>query len=551
MPRVSWLLPPLLVAGLVLVVPDLTAGAGAGRGRAAVASESALSTREALAQLAHGGNAIDAAVTAAFVAGVTSPSSSGLGGGGFAVLWLAADRRAVVLDFREVAPPDTEGAAFEQRPFEPGQRGKLVGVPGEVAGLWELHHRYGKRSWREVVTPAADLARNGFAVGRHLGRAIDGAREALALDVNLAATYLPGAKPAAVGAKVTNPKLAAALDRIAAEGAAGFYRGPVAADLVAGARGAGGWLTEAALAAYQPKERTPLRVDWDGKEIYTMPLPSAGGLMLAETLGTWSAAELRRAKLATGAYTHLLAETLRGASADRLRYLGDPDFEAVDVGKLLAPARLAERKRHIAADRTHALPRFGLEEHGTHHLVTADAGGNFVSLTTTINGAFGARVASPEYGVLLNDQLDDFTTQKAVAPLGLSTSPNRARAGARPVSSMTPTVVVQGGQVVLAIGGSGGTTIATNVTQVLLSRLVFGTKPEAAVSAPRFYVPFSGPTITLDAGNYDELARDLAGRGEIVQPQRFTQSAVQLIAAENGLKEPAGDPRKFSVAAAR
>jgi gamma-glutamyltranspeptidase/glutathione hydrolase len=211
---------------------------------------------------------------------------------------------------------------------------------------------------------------------------------------------------------------------------------------------------------------------------------------------------------------------------------------------------MAQRKKHIALDRTHAAPRFGLEEHGTHHLVTADAQGNFVSLTTTVNRVFGAKISSDDSGVVLNDELDDFSKQKDVVPFGMKQSPNRPRPGARPVSSMSPTLVVKNGEVVLAIGGSGGTTIPTNVTQLLLGRLAFGKRPAELVKMQRFYVPTSGPTILVEKGASEALRKDLEWRGEVVATMPFTSSGVQLIAVERGRKLPASDPRKHGSALA-
>jgi gamma-glutamyltranspeptidase/glutathione hydrolase len=234
-----------------------------------------------------------------------------------------------------------------------------------------------------------------------------------------------------------------------------------------------------------------------------------------------------------------------------MRYLGDPDHQTVDLERLLDPRRLRRRRASIALDRTHTMPRFGLEEAGTHHLVTADGGGNFVSLTTTVNRVFGTKLTAGDSGVILNDELDDFTAKKQVAPFGMKESPNRPRPRARPVSSMTPTIVVQNGRAILALGGSGGTAIATNVAQITLAHLVFGAKADDAVAAARFYVPTRHATIWLEKGADASLVEDLEGRGEIVGTTPFTKSAIQLIAVQQGFKVPAADPRKHGSALAR
>jgi gamma-glutamyltranspeptidase/glutathione hydrolase len=370
-------------------------------------------------------------------------------------------------------------------------------------------------------------------------------------DPGLRSVFYPGGKPAALGRRLTCPKLAATLERIANEGPSALYEGAIAADIVDSVRAAGGQIALRDLRDYRAVERRPLHVRWEGYDVYTMPPPSAGGMMLVQTLRLFPRERLRRVGLNTGAYQHLVAEGMRAAVADRMRYLGDPDYAPVDLARLLAPARMTARRRSIALDRTHAMPRFGLEEGGTHHLVTADAGGNWVSLTTTVNRLFGAKLTGRQSGIVLNDELDDFTRQQDVAPFGMTESPNRPRPGARPVSSMAPTIVVQNGRAVLALGGSGGTAIATNVTQLLLARLVFGKSPAALVKQRRFYIPTEGAYIWLERGAAPAQVADLERRGEIVGTMPFTKSAVQLIALENGLKVPASDPRKHGSAAAR
>ena len=379
---------------------------------------------------------------------------------------------------------------------------------------------------------------------------LDSSAASLRVDPGILGVYFPKGKPGVVGQLVKNPKLAATLERIAAEGPKAFYEGPVAQDLVGAARSLGGALTLEDMKAYRPVERQPLVVHWEGYDVYTMPPPSAGGLMLVQALGMFTSAELKALGKNSGAYQHMVGEALRSAIADRMRFLGDPDLVNADVPRLIAAPRLAQRKKLFALDRTHATPRFGLEGGGTHHLVTADRSGNVVSLTTTVNRLFGAKITGGESGVVLNDELDDFTEQKAVKPFGMNQSPNRARPLARPVSSMTPTIVVRAGRPVLAIGGSGGPAIATNVTELVLNRLVFATKPNELVSGPRFYVPTTGPTILLEAQATPELIKDLEARGEVVGKMPFAGSAVQLIAIENGRKFPASDPRKHGSARA-
>lgn len=535
----------LVLCALMLArAPRLQAGVPG----AAVATENATATRDALAILDAGGSAADAAIVAALVAGVTAPTSSGLGGGGFAMFWDEKAQKMSVLDFRERAPRAISPAEFENRPLPPGEEGRLVGTPSELAGLIELHRRAGKLPFSALVKKAEARARNGFVVSQHLAAMLGYGEKKLARSPQLKSLFFPKGKAAVVGQRVVNTELAETLARIAREGGSVMTEGPLALQMVEATQAAAGALTLEDLAEYRVVEREPLRIRYDGKDVYTMPPPSAGGLMVAELLMMFSPDELRTLGFGTPAYQHLLAEGMRGAIADRMRYIGDPDIEKVDLQALMDERRLAARKAKIALDRTHALPLFGQEEHGTHHLVTSDRSGNVVSLTTTVNRLFGSTLVTASGGVVLNDQLDDFTKQADVLPFGMKESPNRPRPLARPVSSMTPTIVIEGGQAVLALGGSGGMTIPTNVSQVLLGCLVFGQTPDQAVRAPRILIPLGPDTIMVDPGTPEQHKEDLAFRGERVAEARFRSHAVQVLSRRDGVVRAASDPRKFGEA---
>lgn len=533
-----------LICALFIGAPSLAAR-GPSR---AVASESPEAARQAMAQLRAGGNAVDAAVTAALVAGVVSPVSSGLGGGAFIHYFDAATQRAIILDARETAPAAFDAEGFEVRPIPHEQRGRLVGVPGELRGLYELHRRYGSRSWADVVTPAAEVAAKGFVVNRHLARTLSFAQERLMVEPALRELWFPGGSPRQAGTRVKNPNLAATLRRIAQEGPQAFYEGTIAADIVAAARRYGGALSLEDLANYRVLEREPLTVQWEGYTVHTMPLPSAGGLMLAQALGLFSKADLQRLGFNTPAYQHALGEAFRASIADRLRYLGDPSFEPLDLGALIEPSRLRQRREQLSMFRTRSLGALVPPEHGTHHLVTADAAGNVVSLTTTVNKGFGAKIVAANSGVVLNDELDDFTLKQWVEPLGMAHSPNRPRAGARPVSSMTPTLVLRDGRVVLAAGGSGGFNIATNVAQMVVAHLAFERPIADLVREPRIQIPLGGATLRVPKATPAEHVADLRLRGEVVEPVRFTSTAVQLLTHTGGSWQAAADPRKFGLA---
>jgi gamma-glutamyltranspeptidase / glutathione hydrolase len=539
-----------LALGLLFWVALPEATLRADKGGRAVASEAPAAAEAAMAVLRRDGNAADAAVTAALVAGVVSPSSSGLGGGCFIHVWNAATKQAIVLDARETAPGVLNNDAFEARPFGPAERGRWVGVPGELHGLYELHRRFGKRPWAELVQPAIQAAASGFVVGEHLARAFVSAESDLLLDPGLSTLWLRRGSAPQAGAKVRNPALASTLRRIAAAGPNAFYEGSVAADIVSTVKKVGGGMDVRDLREYRTVERQPLMRNWGGYEVHTMPPPSAGGMMLLQALALYTPEELRSLGFGSAAYLHALAESFRGSLSDRLRFLGDPDFVPVDVPGLLSESRMRTRRQGISMERTHAIPRFDQPEHGTHHLVTADGFGNVVSLTTTVNRAFGAKLTAVRSGVVLNDELDDFTSRAAVQQFGMLESPNRARARARPVSSMTPTLVVKDGSVVLAAGGSGGMNIATDVSQMVIAALTFDMSPEQLLATPRFQVPTRGATMALPADTPEPLRAELQRRGERLHLFESSTSAVQIIKRQNGQLQAGADARKFGRALA-
>lgn len=546
---VGWLLTfaTLISTAALARPPRLLAQAESARA-SVVSTENGSASRDAAQILREGGTAADAAIVAALVAGVASPTSSGIGGGGFVVGWNAQSKQAFALDFREVAPKAAERAPFERRPLPAEEIGHLSGVPGEVHGLFALHQRAGKLRWQKLVEKAIYRAKNGFFVERHLASMLKFEANHLKSAPGFGAIYYPGGKPAAVGTLLTNPALAQTLEKIAAKGPPGFYEGSVAEDLVNTSQSHGGKLTLSDLKSYKVREKAPLSVEYEGNTVYTMPPPSAGGLMMVQTLKMFPADYLRRLGHGTPAYQHAVAEALRGAVADRMRYLADPDFESVDLEALLSEERMEERRAKIALDRTHSLPRFGLEEHGTHALVTADRAGNVISLTTTVNRLFGAKVMAVASGVVLNDELDDFGSSDQAAAFGMKETPNRLRPGARPVSSMTPTIVVKNGEPVLALGGSGGMAIATNAIQTLLAALVFDHAPARAVAAPRFSIPTDGAHIRVAEGTSKDHIEDLERRGEVVETAKYDGSAIQMLRLGPDKAEAAADPRKGGIA---
>jgi gamma-glutamyltranspeptidase / glutathione hydrolase len=498
----------------------------------AAASENEQATKAAMAAMARGGSAVDGAIAAALVAGVVVPVSSGIGGGGFAMIHDPKTQKTTILDFRETAPQALDPEALQTKD---AKGGVWVGTPGEVAGLVEMHGRWGKRPFAENVEEAATIAEKGFTASPHMAKALK--------------RFAPYIEKAGIGARlpmdgrtVTAKELGATLRGIAAKGKGGFYEGAVAASFVETAQRAGSTITLDDFKAYQVLERTPLQTTWGDHaqfQILTMPPPSAGGLTVMELLGTYSRSQLAGLGIHTTEGIHELAELFRGVLADRFSHVGDPDRGGHDVGKLLDPARLKARHDAIKPNETRPVQAFVTEDHGTHHLVVVDREGLIVSMTTTVNNPFGARIVDEKTGVYLNDELMDFTSDRITGPLGIK-SPGRARPGARPPSSMTPTIIFRDGKPAFAFGGSGGMRIATGVAQVAAMLVSLPIHLDQAIARPRIHVIPDG-TILVEKGalTADQLA-DLEKRGEKVREE---DNGSGITGIEIDRSDPGGEVR--------
>jgi len=557
------------VASLLVALPTVrteAAYAPSAEGAAvAVATDNAEATRIALETMRHGGNAIDGAIAAAVTLGVVSPTASGLGGGGFALVYLKKDSKVVAIDFRETAPQklDVEKLLASRGPAAPpAGRGSTIGVPGEPLGLELLSLRYGKRSLAADVLPAADLASRGFSLGKFTAEHLPRFRDYVTVSPDLARLFFPGGHPLGYRSVVRRPDLARTLTRFGSEGSKPFYKGDIGKKMVAAVRSAGGSLSEEDLAAYQVRERTPLSRKFGTRTVYTMPAPSAGGLMLMEALSMYGAdksSALASMGFGSSEYLHTVAEIMRGAVADRVRFVGDPDLDTGTVEafeRVLAPEQMAARRGKIDPNKVHPAPEFKSMEHGTTHISVADAEGNVVTLTTTVNGPFGARVVAGDTDILLNDQLTDFSAPTDVAGFGvIGLGPNRPRPGARPVSSMSPTIVLENGAPILAAGGSGGQRIATGVTQATLARLIFQLDPGACVGSPRIFVGGALPELTVEPEIAEDVRAGLRARGEQLKDEQMLVSGVQMIAWDRRPGGPrllaASDPRKLGLAVAQ
>jgi len=523
-----------------------------------VAAEQALASQAGVEILKHGGNAVDAAVATAFAVCVVSPSSCGIGGGGFMLIYLARQRRALALDYREVAPAAASRDMFVRDgkavPELSLHGGLAVAVPGEVAGLSAALQRHGTLPLATVMQPAIRLARDGFPIGAHLAKEIVQNLAGLRSNPALARTFLHAdGAPLVAGETLQQPELAATLQHIARDGPRAFYHGDMAARIVRSDRTAGGVLTESDLATYRPTWRAPLHATYDGDAVYAMPPPSSAGILL-EVLGMLRGDDLRALGRESPAYLHVLAEAMKHAFADRAQLYGDPDAVAVPLQRLLSPQNTAALRQRIDATRTQAQNTYGssalgsaaaASDHGTSHLSVMDAHGNAVACTTTINTGFGSLVVAEGTGIILNNEMDDFATQPGAPNVyGLiGAEANAVAPRKRPLSSMAPIIVTHDDRPVLAVGGSGGPLILSGTLQVLLNILDFGLDATTAVAAPRIHDQWVPPVLAVEPGVPAQARAVLTSYGHTVK-EVPTMGAIQAVRTDAGVFEGTSDPRK-------
>jgi gamma-glutamyltranspeptidase/glutathione hydrolase len=524
---------------------------------AAVAAPDQYGADTAAEILAAGGNAVDAAVAVAFTLAVTYPEAGNLGGGGFATVLVKG--KAYFLDYRECAPGSATAGMYLDAsgevviPDASTIGAGAAGVPGTVAGLWQLHRRFGRLTWRADLAPALRYAHDGFRVDRLLIARRDHFADVLHGRTNFLAYF--GAL--ATDATFRQPELESTLRRIAAAGPRGFYAGRTAELIVAEMARSHGHITRADLAAYRAVWREPLAGDWAGYRVITAPLPSSGGIALLSMLAMKAdlAPAFAGVTLNSAQYVHLLAEIEKRVFADRATYLGDPDFQPGPVAQLLDPAYLARRAREVSAERptpTREVKPGLAEHHNTTHFSIVDRWGNAVSNTYTLNDDFGSGQVVSGAGFLLNNEMDDFSA-KPGAPNIYGVVGNDANAiapGKRPLSTMTPTILTEHGRVAVVIGTLGGSRIATWIFQVLTNWHDFHLPLEAAVAAPRIHhqlLPpdtlFEEPYATLDPA----VRAALSARGYTFVNQGWNGD-IQAIVIGDSAATAVADPRGRGVA---
>ncbi len=528
-----------------------------------IAAANPLAVKAGADVLAAGGTAADALVAVQVVLGLVEPQSSGLGGGAFLVWYDAASGDITTLDGRETAPLAVTPRLFQDADGEPLKffdavvGGRSVGTPGTPALLAEVHSRWGNRDWASLLQPGIELAEDGFTVSPRLAGLVAEDQERLASSGVTAAYFMPEGVPVAAGATLKNPSYAETLRAFAADGASVFYGGPIGKEIVAtvqGATGNPGVLAEVDLAIYTVKERPAVCAPYRSFEVCGMGPPSSGAVAIGQILGTLEGYDLS-AGPQDATVRRLMGDAARLAFADRGRYLADTDYVPVPVRGLLDPAYLEERAALLESDAALAEVTAGnpdwdhtllwaddesIELPSTSHISIVDAAGNVASMTTTIENGFGSRLMVG--GFLLNNELTDFSFRSHAEGVPIA---NRIEPGKRPRSSMAPTIVLEDGKPVLAVGSPGGSRIIGYVTQAIVGVIDWGLDVQQAVMVPHAVNRFGA--YDLEEGTAAvELTEPLTEMGFEVGARALT-SGLHIIAIGDDLRGGA-DPRREGIA---
>ena len=509
--------------------------------------------------LQSGGNAADAGVVAMLVLGITNPFSSGLGGGGFC-LYHENDRdTTTVLDFRETAPAAAHRDMYivggEARPDLARRGGLAVATPGEPAGIWSLHGRFGKLAWEELVDSPRRLAEQGFPVGSTLREVLERHGDELREFPELAAVFQnDDGEFLKEGRLLVRDDLVNALTILRDEGVRPFYVGEIADAIAATTRRHYGVMTGQDLANYALKRREPIVSQFEDHEIHSMPPPSSGGIALAQAFNILEQFEAADS-LDDPAYLHLVIEALKHAFADRAHWLGDTDFVEVPVERLTSDEYAAELAQRIEPDAVLATDDYGTtapdeQGSGTSHFSVVDSDENMLACTTTINTRFGSMVYVPDYGIILNNEMADFNIEPGEPNIfGLiGNEQNAVAANKRPLSSMSPTLVLKDGRPTMTLGASGGPMIISGTYFAILHSLGFEADPLDAVLAPRIHHQWMPESLFVEFDEFP-LADELRAFGHDLEARR-AYNAVQLIMRRGDRWIGVSDPRKGGTPAA-
>ena len=513
-----------------------------------------------LAVLKKGGNAVDAAVAVQFALAVTLPQAGNIGGGGFMV-YRSAKGQANTLDFREKAPGgastdmylDAQGNVIPNKSLYTHQ---AAGVPGSVDGMVQAHKKYGKLKWADVVQPSIDLAQKGFVITEHLANDMNRNQDQFnKLNVN-SKNYFARSTPWKAGDILVQEDLAKTLTLIRDKGRAGFYEGTVAGQLVAEMKNGNGLISQADLDNYHSVWRKAVTGQYKQYKIITMPPPSSGGIALLQLLRSVEPYPLNRWGHNQDSTVRLITEAERRVYADRSKYLGDPDFYKVPVDSLLKPDYITGRMKSFSwnaatpSSSIQAGSFAGYESDQTTHFSIVDAEGSAVSITTTLNGSFGAKIFVKGAGFLLNNEMDDFSSKPGVPNMyGLvGGKANSIQPGKRMLSSMTPTIIEKDGKLFMVVGTPGGSTIITSVFQTILNVIEFGQDAQQAVTSKRFHHQWLPDEIQPETGAFnDELLNKLQQKGYKIKPRGGIGRVDAIVVTPKGYvggADPRGDDTK-------
>ena len=511
-----------------------------------------------LAILKQGGNAIDAAVAVGFSLAVTLPKAGNIGGGGFMMVYLQQQQKVVAIDYREMAPLaahrdmylDAEGEVDKQRSR---YTHRAAGIPGTVAGLLMVLEKYGTMRRQQVLAPAIKLAREGFILSPAMADEIASRRQQLSRsNAGRAMFFKANGDAYQAGERFYQKDLAWSLEQISQYGSDAFYRGEVAARLVADAKKNDGLWTLQDFADYQAVQRQPIHGRYRGIDVYSMPPPSSGGIHLVQMLNTLENFDLSKLGHNSADYLQLLTESMKYAYADRSVYLGDPDFTDIPKAKLTSKAYGQILAQQIDIDQakpsTAIKPGANLpyESHDTTHFSVADKAGNMVSNTYTINFSYGSGIVAEGTGILLNNEMDDFSakpgTPNAYGLLGGEANAIAPRK--RPLSSMTPTLLLKDGRPYIATGSPGGSRIINVVLQIILNTVDFKMNIADAASRPRIHHQWFPDVIQYEQGMSPDTLHLLKSKGQSLK-QSTVLGNTQSIMVVDGRYEGAADPRRY------
>jgi gamma-glutamyltranspeptidase/glutathione hydrolase len=530
-----------------------------------VASSSPIASAIGLEILKSGGNAFDAAVATALAAAVSYPQAGNIGGGGFALIYDSQTKRVKALDFREIAPGaatpnmflDDSGKVIENESL---LGVKAAGVPGTVAGLYELWQKHGSLTWFELVKPAMDLADSGFVLSPHMTDAFKEYQKDLARFEETRKVFFENGTVLSAGKKLVQKDLAATLERIGLSGDSGFYFGPTADLIVAAMQKHGGLITKADLEQYKPVWRQPLSFEFDTLQIFSMPPPSSGGVIMGQILKLLEPFDFYGYSPDHPEYIHLFTEACRLAYADRAVHLGDPDFVHNPVTELLDSTYLESRRSQIDIKRAgrsekigSGLPDTYQESENTTHFSVVDKDGNAVSITYTINTAFGSKLIVDGAGFLLNNEMDDFSLSPGVPNFFglLGGQANAIAPHKRMLSSMSPTIILKKGQPYLVLGSPGGSRIITAVAQTILNVVRFDQTISTAVATPRFHHQWLPDTLALEEKSFaPEILDALKKLGHSIKETKRYSDVEAILIDDDGFLIGASDPRGEGAVAA-